>query len=202
MGLSLVESADRSPLGDFLVVWGSQLFLVVSLLLFWIARDWPWARLVHAVQRVGLPAALDRVRRLSARSLGLWTLALLGIVLAVVLGGALAALQMGVVALLCVLLLGAGVSLLRTLRGRSLLPRVLVFVGLALLLGIEFIYVRDFLAGGEWRRMNTVFKFFTQAWVLFGLAIGGVLPIRWIDWADAVLAGTVGLEPCSGRPST
>ena len=55
----------------------------------------------------------------------------------------------------------------------KLLTYALLVLGLAVALGVEFIYVRDFLDGGDWERMNTVFKFYYQVWVCF--ALGGAL---------------------------
>ena len=57
--------------------------------------------------------------------------------------------------------------------------RTLLLAGVAILAGIEVFYLRDFLDGSEWRRMNTVFKFSLQAWVLLSLAAGAALPALW-----------------------
>jgi uncharacterized membrane protein len=48
---------------------------------------------------------------------------------------------------------------------------ILLLAGLCISLGLEIVYVRDFLDGGDYERMNTVFKFSIQAWLCF--AIGG-----------------------------
>ncbi len=36
--------------------------------------------------------------------------------------------------------------------------------------GCEVIFIRDFLEGGEWKRMNTIFKFYFPAWMFFAIA--------------------------------
>ncbi|HZU01979.1 MAG TPA: DUF2298 domain-containing protein, partial [Ktedonobacteraceae bacterium] len=53
---------------------------------------------------------------------------------------------------------------------------LLLVMGLCICLGMELVYVRDFLDGGDYERMNTVFKFSIQAWLLF--AIGGALAVE------------------------
>src|SRR5207248_11298619 len=47
---------------------------------------------------------------------------------------------------------------------------------LGITLGQEIVYVRDFLDGGDYYRMNTVFKFSMSAWLFF--AIGGALVVQ------------------------
>jgi YYY domain-containing protein len=75
---------------------------------------------------------------------------------------------LGLVALIVVIIF----TLRRTIGGRGL-PDVSNFVlllfatGALLMLGVEFVYIKDHFG----TRMNTVFKFYFQAWILWG--IGG-----------------------------
>ena len=45
----------------------------------------------------------------------------------------------------------------------------MLLLGLAVAFGVEIIYVRDFLDNSPWERMNTVFKFYYQVWMLLSL---------------------------------
>jgi YYY domain-containing protein len=91
----------------------------------------------------------------------------------------------------------------------------LFFTGLLILLGVEIVYLKDFLCGcgegffsknhGEWYRMNTLFKFYIQAWVILGVAAGAALPwltdkaanwwrgIRWAWLATVMILLGLGL---------
>ena len=59
-----------------------------------------------------------------------------------------------------------------------LMTYTLIALGLAIALGVEVVYVRDFLDNSNWERMNTVFKFYYQVWVCFSL--GGALAFTYL----------------------
>jgi uncharacterized membrane protein len=63
---------------------------------------------------------------------------------------------------------------------------LLLIMGICICLGMELVYVRDFLDDSVWMRMNTVFKFSMQAWLCF--AIGGALAVQrlWSQFAGFV----------------
>jgi len=81
--------------------------------------------------------------------------------------------------LLLILLAGALLSFGRGQGPRGLFARALVSLGLGLILGCEIVHLRDFLSTSEWYRMNTVFKFYIQAWLLLGVGTMVLLPEVW-----------------------
>ncbi|MFN2108076.1 MAG: DUF2298 domain-containing protein, partial [Anaerolineae bacterium] len=69
---------------------------------------------------------------------------------------------------------------LKSLHPSYAFPLLLVLVGLLLTLAPEYVYLKDvFLA-----RMNTIFKFYFQAWILWSLA-GAWQIARWLEPCDA-----------------
>jgi uncharacterized membrane protein len=77
------------------------------------------------------------------------------------------------------LVLAALLLLYREASPEELFTYFLIFTGVLVLVGCEFLYLKDFLQGGDHRRMNTIFKFYIQVWVLFGLAAAAALPRLW-----------------------
>jgi uncharacterized membrane protein len=120
-----------------------------------------------------LPTLVSLTPQLSVVSLA-------AIALAVALAALLWLLGFQVPAVLFLPLLGAGLLLVRrTATVENLFTSGLLFTGLLVLLGVEFFYLKDHLQGGDWRRMNTLFKFYIQVWVMLGLAGAVALPRIW-----------------------
>ncbi len=132
-----------------------------------------------------LPRFVALHRQLVRRPSVVYLLGLLAIPAALVL--AIGALLWGrAVLALCLPLLALAVLLLWR-RGRdadagSLFVALLVATGLALLAGTQVIFLKDHLAGGDAYRMNTIFKFFNQVWVLWGVAAAVAVPRMLGSW--------------------
>jgi YYY domain-containing protein len=80
------------------------------------------------------------------------------------------------------IVVGALVLLMRRLRPATWFAIWMAVVAWAVSLGVELIFIRDHLAGGDWYRMNTVFKFGLQAWVLLAVAAAALLPALARGW--------------------
>ncbi len=76
---------------------------------------------------------------------------------------------------------------------------LLGLVGLAVSLGVEVIYVRDHLSGGDAYRMNTVFKFYVQVWVLLAIAAAASLNFIRRRLAQGYKGDKGSLPPAQGR---
>lgn len=199
-GVGLVRAGDDP--GLWLLIWGFLGFMLVSWLFWTMAqparRSWERSPSVRpsGVERLlslalrrfdTLPRVFHLQRVLDLRPRFGYLLLLLLIPLAAV-GAALAFRLDRVVLALCLLPLTLAFVLLWR-RGRSAeagtqFAVLLSVAGLAILAGTQVIYLKDFLSGGDWYRMNTLFKFFMQVWVLFGLAAAIVLPRFWLGWVE------------------
>ena len=153
-----------SPLPAWLTVWGIFLLLSLGTLV------WLWRGAGDGAPR----AAADPAPRARPGGRLMLALALIAALLT------LAALDRPAAALMA---LPAGLALPLAFRRRSLpadsFAALLLAVAAAVVAGTELIYLRDFLEGGDWYRMNTLFKFSVPAWLLFGLACGALLPRLW-----------------------
>ncbi len=190
-GVGLVP--DASPLGKWLNMWGFLAFLAVSFALVelrrrgsrygedaystggGVARDplfLRWLRL--AMDRFSHLARLVQLTpQVSANSL-------LAVGVAVAAAVALIVIDRAVAGVLLLPLLAAFLLLWRrSVPREALFVAALVFTGLLVLFGVEIFYLKDHLQGGDWRRMNTLFKFYIQVWVMLALALAVALPGIW-----------------------
>jgi YYY domain-containing protein len=177
---------QRSYLSQFLEFWGIQLLLLIPVLtatLAWRGGGSVLPALTGSLRRAGSAALI-------AREAPGWELAITGVVVLALIA---LADRLGSGALMCSLALAAGgaygarralVTATTTGRADPLAGRrplafafgAICLAGL-LLAACEVIYIRDFY-GGSLRRMNTVFKFYYQAWLL--LAVGGPVASFWL----------------------
>ncbi len=185
LGWSLGRGYTR--LGDFLTVWGFFLFLAGTLLIL-LLRDrssrWAVLRLLRIAGR-HLPH-LYRAEELHAMLVGRagigYRLALWSMVLTVAVGLWCAWKGYWVLTLMLpLLLLAAALMVQKRTSVERQFVLMLIFTSFLLLVGVELFYLKDHLAGDErgWWRMNTLFKFYLQAWVMLGVGVGASLPAVW-----------------------
>ncbi len=169
------QVTQSTNLGDYLHVSGVWLFLLASFLLLELYRWWreaaaggaPGTLLVRlregaAWMRVGLYLLISAVVLVILARLGIRAL----------LGGLLA---LGLLLFCLHGILARGSRDETQWSARTRYTYLLLLTGLAISLGIEVVYIRDFLDGGDYERMNTFFKFSIQLWLCLG--IGGALAI-------------------------
>ncbi len=85
------------------------------------------------------------------------------------------------------LCLAAGLMMIKNFhQPRWVLPWGLVAIATAIIAGVEVVYIVDDLNSLPWFRMNTVFKFYLQAWLLLALGAGILLSKLWqTDFSDS-----------------
>ncbi len=200
-GIGFVREPD--PTGLWLLIWGFLLFATVSWLLYTGSRAarpaWRQDR-NDAAAVVIRPGGLERAvslawrefdrlprlvylhRMLVTRStlgyqLGLWLVPLF-----IVLAGMTLLWERTVLAL-CLPLLALSFVLLwrrgRAADGGAQFAVLLTTLGFGILAGTQLVYLKDFLQGGEYYRMNTLFKFFMQVWVVWAIAAAIGVPRVW-----------------------
>jgi YYY domain-containing protein len=136
----------------------------------------------HAAMSIGIVAITALV---TAASWSNWTQrrrsdTLIAAVPAVAMIAAAAATLLGydVLALMTAFLAGGAMLWLRGGSAAGRFVGVLVAAGASVVSGVELVYVVDDLSSNPtWYRMNTVFKFYNQVWVLFALAAAPLLAV-------------------------
>ena len=181
-GVGLVKV--KTSLGQWLNIWGFFIFLALTYLLIELRRRRArlgllrWLRLLF--DRWEQAPRFARLHSLLVSGSTGYLIGRIVVGLLIVLTVVLALLKYTVPATLLLPLVAAGVLLLRRrMTAENLFTTVLFFTGLLVLLGVEFVYLKDFLQGGDHRRMNTLFKFYIQVWVLLGLGTAAALPRLW-----------------------
>ncbi len=186
VGLGLAITRGRTDLAAFLTVWGFFLFIVITFLLVELVRQRTrlgvlrFVRVLLARWEV-LPHLAEIYRALVHRQTSNYLLSIYslgGVLLFMVV---LAALKFWVLAFMLPLVVGALLLLLRDdASPEELFVSLLVFTGLLVAAGCEVVYLKDHLGGDQtWWRMNTIFKFYIQVWVMLGIAAAVALPRLW-----------------------
>jgi YYY domain-containing protein len=198
-GVGLVRH-PTTLVSQWLMIWGFFIFIGVSFVFSELRQRLPrgggrghscglvrWARLW--LEWWDRPARLLELHALLVRTptvgyvLTRWAFGL-GVLVGI---GALL-LNYRVVAMLWLPLLAAVLLLFRdTASPEDLFIGALVFTGLLVLTGVEVFFLKDFLCGcppgsnmvGDYYRMNTLFKFYIQAWVLLGAGGAAALARLW-----------------------
>ena len=162
---------ERTPLGAYLLIHGTQLFILASLILAWALERRTRNGIARAISlwiRAG--ERRPRFRHLYSLLVRRQTLGYdLGWTGLVVFGVMLLAFVLAKAWLLLLAVPLLTLALLLTLRHVATPERrfetFLIALGLVLTLAVEYIVLK-----GDIGRMNTVFKFYLQVWVLWGVA--------------------------------
>ncbi len=167
---TIAPQADLSPLSQ---VFGLWLFILLSY--FTLALHDRWQD--FAAHRFTSQRLFDSAAKRSWLLAALATVAILALIYAGV-----HAILFGLLAAVIVLLAGR-----RNSQTQQFIY-LLALYSLAIVTLVEFIHLRDFLDTTILQRMNTVFKFYEQIWIL--LAVSSALAI-WQIWQGLLAAQTI-----------
>jgi YYY domain-containing protein len=128
---------------------------------------------------------------------GWTTLTVAGLVL---IASDLLSVKLGTVVLSLTLILFCLMALASKVESKEMVfSTLLVMIGFLLILGCEVFYVRDLFSGALYR-MNSIFKYHYQVWMLFSIAAGPFLKWllenlwpKWAIWKKSLWAGVAGL---------
>jgi YYY domain-containing protein len=162
-GIGLVAGSDRSQLRDVLLIYGLFAFVFLSLLLASILKR----PLFSLSSMFGIADdEMAHARRAKIELIALGCFILICLILLVVMQNSLTFLVATTIALAAVILLIYNIG--DRAHAFTLLLGALAFT---LIAGCEIFFLRDVFAG-NFPRMNTVFKFYFQAWALLAIASG------------------------------
>ncbi|HEY0607394.1 MAG TPA: tetratricopeptide repeat protein, partial [Herpetosiphonaceae bacterium] len=163
-GVGRVRSGDS--IAQYILLYAPMLFIGLTLLgcVVWLAAQ----RATAAWRVAARGAAITLPLLVAALMLSGWAIQDQPILAA----GWPLRILLGVLALTGVLL-----ALVTRLRDKEWLPLWLITVGCMVALGIQFIFIKDHLAGGDAQRMNTVFKFGEQIWALWAIGAATAMPL-------------------------
>ncbi|GAC1362781.1 MAG: DUF2298 domain-containing protein [Ktedonobacteraceae bacterium] len=164
-GIGIVSSSNHSQLSDELLIYGLFAFIFLSFLI------------VSAVQRSPLRDRLAKQLNLSLllRSglakrvmlLGVVSYLLASLTLLVVVPGSATLIIGG-----CLAIMGVGLMLYQIHDRAQAFSLLLGATAFAIVAGCEVFFLKDVFVAGPDMRLNTVFKFYFQAWVLLSIACG------------------------------
>jgi YYY domain-containing protein len=176
-----------TKLGEFLTVWGFSLFVAISLLLVLLSKQRSRWAILRLVRMAGcyLPR-LHRLEQLYRLLVGRATrgrrfsIAILSVLIVSIVVTAWKGYWV-LVLMLPLLALASALLAQREMSDERRFVLALVFTSFLLLVGVELFYLKDHLDGDQlgWWRMNTLFKFYLQVWILLGVALGASLPEIW-----------------------
>jgi YYY domain-containing protein len=149
-GILGLHTGDRTSIAEFLTIFGLPYALCFGLIATWWAESRP------------LAPNEPRARWLAVVVAGV-------VIISIVAAAPLVALCGVPLLLLLVLIRNQPTLGLRTISA------ALFAVGLALILGTEFVFIQDVFHS----RMNTLFKFYYQVWTLFSVASGTAVVAIW-----------------------
>jgi YYY domain-containing protein len=187
VGLGWSLARTHTKLSEFMTVWGFFLFVAVTSLFVLLAVQrsrWAILRMVRlGVRHLARLPRLDELYALLVRKvrpgyrLSIWGTVLL-------LGGLVWFAWQGywvLVLMVPLLVLAAVLIVQKEMPDGRRFVLALVFTAFLLLVGVEFFYLKDHLDGDQqgWWRMNTLFKFYLQVWIMLGLAVAALLPGAW-----------------------
>ena len=181
-GIAAVGDADTRPF-HFFIIWGLFFFIGISFILSQAwgmlkKRFFSWQKVAWAIILPLIPLVAWAIYVLVKQA----DFSIAGKFLQVLP-------FLAILALILYIILGKSRRMAKSEDNghkASLFALLLLFVGFLFIMGCELFYIDD-LFGECCERMNTVFKLYFQAWVLFAIASAFGLYCLWSRWSAATL---------------